>query len=56
MNKFRRWWTTNDVEISWFIIGSLITFGITDLAQGFWTSAAFSFFFAWLNYAFRAVR
>jgi hypothetical protein len=56
MNKFRSWWIRNDVEISWAIIGALTAFGISDFAQGFWFSGVVSFFFAWLNYAFRAVR
>lgn len=56
LSKIRNWWTRNDVEISWAIIGSLATFGICDLAQGYYVSAMFSFLFAYLNYLFRAVR
>jgi hypothetical protein len=56
MSKFRRWLITNDVEISWFVIGSLVTFGVTDMAQGNWLSAALCFFFAGFNYRFRNLK
>lgn len=56
LSKIRDWWIRNDVEITWAIIGSLTTFGICDLAQGFYVNAVISFLFAYLNYIFRAMR
>lgn len=34
MNKFRTWYLTNQIKITWFIIGLLIAGAISDLARG----------------------
>ena len=50
MNKFREWYTTNSNEITWFLIGLLVSGGIDSLARGQYGNAALSFGIAYLNY------
>lgn len=50
MNKFRQWYMNNDIQITWFIIGMLVTGGIDSLVRGNYGSAAISFAIAYLNY------
>lgn len=52
LENFRRWYLRNYTEISWFVIGFLISAGITELARGDYTSAIISFGIAYLNYLF----
>jgi hypothetical protein len=56
LNKFKKWYMQNDVEITWTVIGALSAFGISDFAQGFYVSGVISLLFAYLNYAFRPIR
>lgn len=50
MNKFRNWYMTYSNEITWFLIGMLVTGGIDSLARGNYGSAALGFVIAYLNY------
>jgi len=50
MNKFRQWYTNNSNEITWFLIGLLVSGGIDSLARGNYVNAALSFGIAYLNY------
>lgn len=52
MNKFIEWYNHNYTEISWFVIGFLISAGLTDLSRGDYSSAIISFGVAVLNYVF----
>ena len=52
-NKFRFWYLSNHVEISWFLTGSLTAFGIVDLQQGDYVMAFVSFVLAWSNFLFK---
>ncbi len=49
--KIRFWLARNGVKVTWFLIGWLVTSGIRDLLMGNFVGAAFSFLFAYLNYA-----
>jgi len=56
LNNFKKWYMQNDVEFTWFIMGSLVVFGLNDFAHGFYISGLITFLFVYLNYAFRPVR
>ena len=51
IEKFREWYIRNYLEITWFLIGMLVTGGIDSLARGNYGNAALSFVLAWANYA-----
>lgn len=53
LQNFRRWFIENNLEITWFLIGLLVSSGIDQLARGHYGSAAFSFGIAYLNFVFR---
>lgn len=50
MSKFREWYLSNTTEITWFLIGMLVTGGIDSIARGNYGSAALCFGIAYLNY------
>jgi hypothetical protein len=50
MSKFRQWYLTNSTEITWFLIGLLVSSGIDSLARGHYVNAVISFAIAYLNY------
>ena len=50
MSKFRDWYNRNSVEITWFLIGLLVSSGIDSLVRGNYGNAALSFGIAYLNY------
>ena len=50
MNKFRQWYMTYSNEITWFLIGLLVSSGIEALILGRYVSASISFAIAYLNY------
>ena len=52
MNKFVLWYNRNYTQITWAIIGFLISAGLTDLSHGDYTGASISFGVAFLNYLF----
>ena len=52
MNKFRQWYLTYSNEITWFLIGLLVSGGIDSLVRGHYGNAALSFGIAYLNYFF----
>ncbi len=52
MYKFRLWLHRYSTEITWFLIGWLVTTGIDDLVKGHYFSALVAFFFAFMNYQF----
>ena len=52
MEKFKYWARMHGTEITWFLIGWLVTSGIRDLFMGNLFGAALSFGVAYLNYAF----
>ena len=47
-----RWYNRNYTQITWFVIGFLISAGLTDMAQGDYTGSIISFGVAGLNYLF----
>jgi hypothetical protein len=49
-NNIRRWFYHNGVQITWFIIGLLVAFGIENLSEGHYVAAVVNFAFAYLNY------
>lgn len=51
-DKFRYWYTDNYSEITWFIIGFLISAGLFDLSRGDYTGAILDFGIAFMNYLF----
>lgn len=50
LNKFRSWYLTNAVEITWFIIGFLIAAALDSFGKGNYTDAVFSLGLAFANY------
>jgi hypothetical protein len=50
MEKFKQWYFTNYLEITWFVIGFMVAEGIADLGNHNYTGAAISFGLAALNY------
>ena len=50
MSKFRQWYLTNGVKISWFIIGAMCMSGLIYLGQGQVINAAISFAIAGVNW------
>ena len=51
MNKFRQWYLTNQIKITWFLIGFLVFAGLQDLTMGNYSGAIVSFGLAYINYA-----
>jgi hypothetical protein len=52
MDKFRQWYMTYSTEITWFLIGTLITGGLNSLARHDYVNAGISFVLAYVNYFF----
>jgi hypothetical protein len=50
MNKFRQWYLTYSVEITWFVIGLCSFAGIIALANRDYGSAVLNFGVAFINY------
>ena len=52
MNKFREWYLTYSDEITWFLIGFLVSGGLESLHRSDYTNAIISFGLAYVNYFF----
>lgn len=50
MNKFRQWYLTYSSEITWFIIGLLVSGGFESLFKHDYVNACISFALAYVNY------
>lgn len=50
MNKFRQWYMTYSIEITWFLIGFLVSSGLYALGKGQYFLAALDFGLAYVNY------
>ena len=50
IEKFRNWYIRNYLEITWFLIGMLVTGSIDSLARSNYVGAAIGFGIAYLNY------
>jgi hypothetical protein len=53
LDNFKRWYTTYNIEITWFLIGWCTLAGIYDLGRGDIAGAGISFGIAFLNYSLR---
>lgn len=51
MTKFRNWYMTYWVEITWFLIGWLAMSMVDALSRGQWTSALIDGLLIYVNYA-----
>jgi hypothetical protein len=56
LSKFKKWYTQNDVEITWFIMGTLVVFILNDFANGFYISGLITLLVAYINYTLRPIR
>jgi hypothetical protein len=56
MSKFRMWYIENQDAITWFVIGLMVSNGITHLSRGQLGWAAFDFGIAFLNFSLRRQR
>ena len=56
LDKIRKWGHENDMQISWFIIGSFTAWFIVDLGNYNLVGAAVDAFVVAVNYAFRPQR
>lgn len=54
--KIQRWWNQNHTEVTWFLIGYLVTSGFEAASHGNWTGALFAFGLAYVNYALNSRR
>jgi len=52
MNSIVRWYRSNYVQITWFIIGWLAMVAVVDFGKGDWAGVAWDIGLAWLNYIF----
>lgn len=52
MNKFRAWYLSNQVQITWFLIGFLVYAGLIDFAQGDYVGMLLFWGIAVINYVF----
>jgi len=52
MNKFRAWYLSNQVQITWFLIGFLVHAGLIDFAQGDYVGMLLFWGIAVINYIF----
>ena len=50
MDNFRSWYTTNQIKITWFIIGFLIAAALESFSKGNYSDALFSLVLAGANY------
>jgi hypothetical protein len=50
MNNFKRWYLSNQNEITWFLIGFLIAGALYSFSSGNYGDAAFSLVLAFANY------
>lgn len=50
MNGVRRWYLTNQNNITWFLIGFLVAASIHSFSVGEYEDAAFSMLMAFANY------
>lgn len=55
LTKLKYWFVENNLEITWFLIGFLVSNGLENLARGQYGSAALSFVIAYINYLFRKI-
>lgn len=51
MNKFRRWYITNYLEITWFLIGWMTMAFFEDISKGRWLNALIDAILIYINYA-----
>jgi hypothetical protein len=52
LERFRQWYLSNTVQITWFIIGAMIMSGLIYFASGQYVNALISFAIAWVNWYF----
>lgn len=52
LERFRQWYLSNSVEITWFVIGAMIMSGLIYVGNGMYLNAAISFAIAWANWYF----
>jgi hypothetical protein len=50
LNDFIKWCRYYNVEITWFIIGFLLSIGIDELSEGNYASAIFNLALAYINF------
>jgi hypothetical protein len=52
-NKICNWYNDNDMQITWFIIGSFLTWLIVDISFGNLLGALFDLIIVAVNYVYR---
>jgi hypothetical protein len=52
-NKICNWYNTNDMQITWFIIGSFLTWLFVDISFGNFLGALFDLIIVVVNYVYR---
>jgi hypothetical protein len=50
LDKFRSWYLTNQVEITWALIGFLVAAALASFSKGEYEDMAFSLLMAFANY------
>lgn len=52
LERFRNWYLTNQIEITWFLIGFLIMSALVDFGRGNFIGMTISLAIAYINYLF----
>jgi hypothetical protein len=56
LDKFKQWYNENDIQVTWFLIGVLVTAGLDSLATQSYGQALLFFMLAWINWKLRHVK
>lgn len=54
-DKIRTWGYKNSLQITWFLIGLFVAFGIKDAEVGNWLGAGLNWGLAYVNYLLRRI-
>ena len=54
-DRIRTWGYKNSLQITWFLIGLFVGFGIRDVDVGNWIGAGINFGLAYINYLLRKI-
>ena len=54
-DKIRTWGYKNSLQITWFLIGLFVAFGIKDAEVGNWLGVGLNWGLAYINYLLRRI-
>lgn len=56
LEKFKQWYNENDVPVTWFLIGVLVSAGLDSLSTQSYGQALLCFVLAFINWKLRHVK